>query len=35
MKISRPVDVRISMTDIADITFEVPDVDRIEANLDR
>jgi len=27
-----PVDIRISMADIADVTFEVSDVDRIEAN---
>jgi len=27
-----PADIRISMADIADIAFEVSDVDRIEAN---
>lgn len=32
---SQPVDIRVSMTDIADVTFEVSDVDRIEANLDQ
>jgi len=32
---SQPVDIRISMADIADVTFEMSDVDWIEANLDR
>lgn len=32
---NKPVDIRISMADIADITFEMPDIDWIKADLDR
>jgi hypothetical protein len=30
---SQPVDIRVPMADITDVTFEVSDVDWIEANL--
>ena len=32
---SQPVDIRISMADIADVAFEVSDIDWIETDLDR
>ena len=34
-KTNQPVDIWISMADITDVTFEVSDVDWIEADLDR
>ena len=32
---NQPVDVRISVADVADVTFEMSDIDRIEADLGR
>ena len=33
MKHNKPVDIRVPMTNIADVAFEVPNIDRVEANL--